>query len=1022
MSQNEARIKLSVDTSQAQRDVNNLHRQLNELGSGTSVNVQQAMGTGSGDGGSSASDAINSQRKLVNSIEDYLSGVEKSNERMISALNSIEQYLRGGAGGGSGTGTGGGGKVPSSKSSGGSGDFIGTLSKTLFSMQAISSAISATLGYLKSGAAAGQSNEMAAYKAYGTLGLYNNYTNARNETAQLGLPLGYNASESIAVTKGIINGTGGGTKDEIQADATALLRAARGLNVDESTLTTTATDFYKTGTYGRGQMNQFTNLLGTLVEESGMVGREDETLEVLNAIHLSLKENLTNITESQYESTLGLYSLMSEYNSNYQGAKGSNMIEGLNSYIAGDNSALNVALGWGTDYQGWGGYWQLAQQKEQGLGNPNNLKSILETFNAYSSNEVGSEEYMGQLYKYLNSSFGADTEFTKFIADNMDTILSGSYSSDFRKSLAEAAGTEYIDDKVSSYEDTSLSTKNQFDAEKSNAAEQTSSSLENAFGWFQDFYNSLPTGAQSVLSIVGGIGESVLPTLGGIGLYKGGKSLFGKLSGAGATATEGFASYTDEIVDAINGGGNVDDLLTKFSKNGKVTDEMYDWVDEVVDAYNSGSGIDDALNSGYKQFGKAFSKNTGSGNWFTNLFKKGASSVDEVASATGGLGGLDDAATAVSGVAKGASWIGKASKLLGIIGIGAEVVSTGIDVGTALKSGDDREAASELAGGMGSIAGGTGGAYGGAAAGAAIGAWFGGVGAIPGAIIGGILGGIGGGMAGNKLGEVAGEGIYDATSDSPVFTEAQKAQIQEYYNNAKKLYEEDGNNAAQDYTLDTIVPYLQSIGVSKSIVDKYKSDTGRPDFMKDVEGEIFGDLSLSHVSSSGTTPSGGGRKVEENTSATDVNTEAVEANTEALHQFYASAGLKPSAPYSQEYLDSMKQGVGTNNISSLYSWKFGLSGSHATGNDYIPYDGYIAELHKGEAVLDKNNADDYRSRKSNNGSHANVLEIRLSGSVDGMTQENQSQITRAVVAQIQQYMNNASVMNQLANGIVRVAN
>lgn len=41
------------------------------------------------------------------------------------------------------------------------------------------------------------------------------------------------------------------------------------------------------------------------------------------------------------------------------------------------------------------------------------------------------------------------------------------------------------------------------------------------------------------------------------------------------------------------------------------------------------------------------------------------------------------------------------------------------------------------------------------------------------------------------------------------------------------------------------------------------------------------------------------------------------------------------------------------NVSSIYDLakRRGVSGSHAGGLDYVPYDGYIAELHQGEAVL-----------------------------------------------------------------------
>lgn len=41
-----------------------------------------------------------------------------------------------------------------------------------------------------------------------------------------------------------------------------------------------------------------------------------------------------------------------------------------------------------------------------------------------------------------------------------------------------------------------------------------------------------------------------------------------------------------------------------------------------------------------------------------------------------------------------------------------------------------------------------------------------------------------------------------------------------------------------------------------------------------------------------------------------------------------------------------------------------FSGSHASGLEYVPYDGYIAQLHKGERVLTKNEAENYNTRSS----------------------------------------------------------
>ena len=44
----------------------------------------------------------------------------------------------------------------------------------------------------------------------------------------------------------------------------------------------------------------------------------------------------------------------------------------------------------------------------------------------------------------------------------------------------------------------------------------------------------------------------------------------------------------------------------------------------------------------------------------------------------------------------------------------------------------------------------------------------------------------------------------------------------------------------------------------------------------------------------------------------------------------------------------------------------GINGSRAVGLPYVPFDGYIAELHKGERILNASEAEEYRKGKSAN--------------------------------------------------------
>ena len=52
----------------------------------------------------------------------------------------------------------------------------------------------------------------------------------------------------------------------------------------------------------------------------------------------------------------------------------------------------------------------------------------------------------------------------------------------------------------------------------------------------------------------------------------------------------------------------------------------------------------------------------------------------------------------------------------------------------------------------------------------------------------------------------------------------------------------------------------------------------------------------------------------------------------------------------------------------------GVDGSHAGGLSYVPFDGYIAELHRGERVLTANEAREYRRDDKQNGGGVNIVQ------------------------------------------------
>ena len=76
----------------------------------------------------------------------------------------------------------------------------------------------------------------------------------------------------------------------------------------------------------------------------------------------------------------------------------------------------------------------------------------------------------------------------------------------------------------------------------------------------------------------------------------------------------------------------------------------------------------------------------------------------------------------------------------------------------------------------------------------------------------------------------------------------------------------------------------------------------------------------------------------------------------------------------QNILAALQSGInsGTLTLPGVSGGGFSVDGSHKTGLDYVPYDDYIAVLHKGEMVLPADDAADYRSGGRTGGSSTTV--------------------------------------------------
>lgn len=1064
---NEVKVKLSVDSKQARSEIKLIDQDLKELGSDNSSSPKGKRKSGSSEqkdtsspsgGKSSSTEKIKQEsRDKVNSkLLNELSLVRKELQKLNAGSNQGGTPLS--VGGGSSTPPPSNGSTPSPTPSSGSGSggssdggtnqqVLGNVMKALAAVVSVTKVLKTLNGY--SGSAL--SGASLAYQTYGSSMIYDDYSYARKESSNLGAPYGYtsdtvmNAANANMSKAGLTGDTTEEQKTNLNTDMNSILRTSKALGIDTNTLASTSGYMTSIGAFEGGDQQKFANLLAESISKAKMTGREDEQLQVLEDIADNLASVNSTVSSESILGSLNMYNALVSSDENLKGERGAQYVTSMQDIAASGNSTLDVLAGFGTEYTGLSGKLELRRLAET---NPEEYWMRV----AQGAQQYGmTDDQITQLiYQQTGSVSKADT-----IVDAITKMRNGDYSA--IESLNDTEdGEKLVDEQIDNYtQDKDLSNLEKYNVEKQETKDDVGDMVNKVKSPFASWFNGLSDGWKTT----GLIGSQIA------GLYGMNKvtSLLGK-------------TKIGQSINSVLGsaGAKIKDLFKGSAKAGEGAGAAADA------AKAAGAGADAASQAGEAAAGVA----NGAANSADDVAKAAGSALshaDEAADAASAAGrvlsGADEAADvagAVSKAGKFGSALGKTGKVLGVVGIAADALSSGIDVYQAAKDEDYREAAQETGGGIGSIAGGAGGAWGGAAAGAAIGSIVPGLGTAIGGGIGALIGGIGGSFLGDKAGEAVGEGIYDATSDEPTYTEEQKEQLRKYRDKVQELYDEKGNNAAQDYTNETVVPYLQSIGVSKSITDKYKWDVGKPDFLKDVEKGKFGSLG-STVDENGFGGGGGkfgtsetesesshssGKSLldeldEENAKnqkSLDTNTESIDSLTtsvDSLNDILNKAKSNKTDSESQWVKSEADDSIGstpiidsssdttagsvdttsqsnssaTGNGKSTGSWWSRLFGkSHAVGNDYVPYDNYQASLHRGEMVLTKFEADEYRQGKFDKATGVTKgsvdLNINVTGNIDGMTSENQGQIVQAVIAQI----SGSNLQSLLSTGFQRLPN
>lgn len=1043
MSDVEAKLKLSVDTDQAQQQIKLIERELNEIGKGN----RPGTGTNRGSAGSESNDSIarliSVQESFFESFKGYLSYVKLNNQSLASKIDKLNEVLTKQPGS-TDSPTQPGGSVGSSSNVNNTPITAGNISDVLRRLATgttIASIVNNITRYSKQSAYSSASSEQRAFEIFNTSRLYNgNYSRARNIQSDIGSKYGYNVYETLGVQSLLIGSTGATTQDNITKDTSSILKTSRAMGINNESLASVYGKLYKNGTYDNGEMSKFANLFATSVKEAGMTGRENEQLEVLESINSLLDKNLTTITQEQYSNAVGLYSMFADSNSSLKGENGVGMITSLNDAITNGGNSMDIALG---KYSGkFSSLWEFRKFKENGISDSEVLKTVLQNVELWSGGDLSSDAGRETLARFFEGS-GAHLETGQIdtIIANKDKLISGEYKLD--DVLNKGEGDKVINENYKSYTDSKLEDMNKYEAESLNAQERIGDAVNEATSHLKAIYNDLPQWLQNVTSGTGGVLGGVANMAGGALAGFAGQSLISKIVGGGTASVVG-SGIASAAAGGATGAATGAGLGTAVGGAGitglgsKIASGASGLMSKATGFLTSHPGITATLGAFAPALGdlprmieNATKEVSPEAQEFYN-WSKSTSPSDVNATADKDFkdmmqaaqnGNIKDWAKKYvseryrANPTSGDTWsydtiINRASAILG------GSTTTGKETRMKIKTADDaikyyeslsKEDIEKLSG----------------------------IDSLSGSYT----------DLENKEKEAAknaakANNYYskDELSSTPFYgKETAFGWDNEYYStdDLKKLK----NTMIKDYVENGSVAVGNYFGRYNHHGGDYASEVNRAIrmmFGKDtgVSSNWFSEVFKGQNETGEDLSEGLNSILEEhkdeyesiingNATSTEANTSALERNTEALNKasgFGTSSSSSSSALIKDTEAGNSKSSFNIfTPLRNLIPESMRNLFSHATGADYIPYDGYIAELHKGETVLDAYTADKYRKGNlGNSSSSSNLLEIRISGSIQGMNEQNQNKVTSALVDKIRN--SNNDIMRQLAYNTVRTQN
>lgn len=383
----------------------------------------------------------------------------------------------------------------------------------------------------------------------------------RKQLQQMGLEegLNYKGMDMIQFQETVMGAMGYKDQESLSSTTRALAEGSRAMPVDNENLKAIMENLMRNGAVSSAEQVKAIQegFLGA-IQQSGMIGREKEQLDALNTISSQVFTG-RNGDQTELNNLLALQSMLSGSGAkSLQGSSGAELLTNLDAGLKGavSNNTAKLLFGKGVNYQGADGLFQLEEQLEKGISDPDNLRRMFEISSTFAGEGASAEKQMGIFKTQARNVFGttitADQTRALYDATNGGQNLTDEALARASEALASEGAKKY-DENLNNY-----AGSNEATADRSEAVTEYQASKMNDYGdYFREINSKLGGMHTTLYAILGAVGASAVASLSSIGMggisggikkltktkFAGGggigawaKSLF---TGGGATAVAG---------------------------------------------------------------------------------------------------------------------------------------------------------------------------------------------------------------------------------------------------------------------------------------------------------------------------------------------------------------------------------------------------------------------------------------------------------------------------------------------------